>query len=237
MEDYPEDIPKTSAPNTYDWLTVLEERYDEGYRKFIVTTISSKLSSSFETAIAAKRIMEEKRNDVQIEVICSNTCACGQAVLEMGLGEMIESGKKFEEIIDDFHKMIGHASSIFVVNSLTYMKAGGRIGGATAFLGKIINIKPVCEFVGGEVHTIKAAMGRKKSLKVMIDTAVSRINDINKTIVIIENAKCQDDSDYICNYFMEKTKNCCKIFKSNLGITVGAHSGPGAIGIGLVEKP
>jgi len=237
MEGHPDDVPKTSAPNIYDWLTIFEEQYANGAKKYIVTTISSKLSASFQTAVSAKKIFEEKNNDVHIEVISSNTCACGQAALEIGIAKMIDSDRNFEDIIETINKMVTNISSIFVVNSLKYMKAGGRIGGATAFLGKLINIKPVCEFIDGEVHPIKAIIGRKKSLKAMIDVAVSRIVDINKMIIIIQNAQCKEDADYMCNYLREKTNNSCQIFYSNLGVTVGSHSGPGAIGIGFVECP
>jgi len=237
MEEYPDDVPKTSTPNIYDWLTIFGEQYAKGAKKYIVTTISSKLSTSFQTAISAKKIFEEKNNDVQIEVISSNTCACGQAALEIGIAKMIYSDRDYGDIIETIHKMVTNIISLFVVNSLTYMKAGGRIGGATAFMGKLINIKPVCEFIDGEVHPIKAIIGRKKSLKTMIDVAVSRIIDINKMIIIIQNAKCQEDADYMCKYLRVKINNSCEIFNSNLGITVGAHSGPGAIGIGFVEHP
>ena len=237
MEEHPNDVPKTSSPNIYDWLTIFDEQYAKGAKKYIVTTISSKLSSSYQMAIAAKKIFEEKNSDVTIEVISSNTCACGQAALEICIAKMIDSGIEFEDIIKKIHKIVKDINSLFVVNSLTYMKAGGRIGGATAFLGKLINIKPLCEFIDGEVHPIKAIIGRKKSLKSMIDVAISRIIDINKMIVIVQNAECKEDADYICNYLREKINNSIQIYNSSLGITVGAHSGPGAIGIGFVEYP
>jgi DegV family protein with EDD domain len=237
MVEYPNEVPKTSAPNIHDWLTVFEEQYARGAKKYIVTTISSKLSSSFQAAISAKKIFEERYNDVNIEVINSNTCACGQAALEIGIAKMIDSGRDYVDIVKKIHMMVTNISTLFAVNSLIYMKAGGRIGGATAFLGKLINIKPVCEFMDGVVHPIKAIRGRKKSLKTMIDVAVSRIIDINKMIIIIQNAVCQEDADYLCSSLREKTNYSGQIFKSNLGIIVGAHSGPGAIGIGFVKYP
>lgn len=237
MMDYPDEVPKTSAPNINDWLTVFEKHYAGGAKKYIVTTISPKLSSSFQTAISAKKIFEEKNNDVQIEVISSNTCACGQAALEIGIAKLIDSGRDYMDIIKMVHKMVTNISTLFVVNSLKYMKAGGRIGGATAFLGKLINIKPLCEFIDGIVHPIKAIRGRKNSLKAMIDVALSRIIDINKMIIIIQNAESLEDSDYMCNYLKEKANYSGQIFNSELGIIVGAHSGPGAIGIGFVEYP
>ena len=235
MLEYPDEVPKTSAPNIQDWLTTFEERYACGAKKYIVTTISSKLSSSFQTAIAAKKIFKERHNDVHIEVISSNTCACGQAALEIGIAKMIDSDRDYVDIVAMINKMVTSISTLFTVGSLKYMKAGGRIGGATAFLGKLINIKPLCEFADGVVHPIKAARGRKNSLKAMIDVAVSRIADIKKMIIIVQNAVCREDADYMCNYLKEKVNYSGQIFNSNLGIIVGAHSGPGAIGIGFVE--
>lgn len=237
MEKYPQDIPKTAAPNINDWLTVFEEQYARGAKKFIVTTISAKLSASFQTAMAAKRMFEEKNNDVHMEVISSNTCACGQAALEIGIAKMIEHNRDFGDIVKTIHKLVTNISTLFAVDSLKYMKAGGRIGGATAFLGRLINIKPICEFVDGAVLPIKAVRGRKNSLKTMIDVAVSRIMDINKLLIIIQNAEYPEDADFIINYLKEKTNYIGQIFKSDLGIIVGAHSGPGAIGIGFVENP
>ncbi len=237
MAEYPDEVPKTSAPNILDWLTVFEEQYAGGAKKYIVTTISPKLSSSFQTAISAKKIFEERNKDVEIKVISSDTCACGQAALEIGIAKMIDSGIEYVDIVEIIHKMVSNISTLFVVNSLTYMKAGGRIGGAAAFLGKLINIKPLCEFIDGMVHPIKAIRGRKNSLKTMIDVAVSRIIDINKMIIIIQHAECQEDADYICNYLKEKEDYSGHVFNSGLGIIVGAHSGPGTIGIGFVEYP
>ena len=131
--------------------------------------------------------------------------------------------------------MRSKVNSLFVVDSLKYMEAGGRIGKATAFLGKMTNIKPISEFINGEVHVIRPSIGRKRSLRLMIDEAVSRINDINKAIITIQNAKEEKDADYMRNYLLEKANKDVEIFSSDLGITVGAHSGPGAIGIGFLE--
>ncbi|MFA6807948.1 MAG: DegV family protein [Eubacteriales bacterium] len=237
MKKYPYNIPKTSAPNINDWLETFEKQYSKGFKKFIVTTISTKLSSSFQTAISAKNIFIKGKNDIHMEVISSNTCACGQAALEIMIAKMIDTNKNFADIIKTIHKFVKNVNTLFAVNSLTYMKAGGRIGGATAFLGKLINIKPICEFVDGAVLPIKAVRGRKKSLKAMVDVATSRIIDINKLIIIIQSAEYHDDMDYIINYLREKTNYIGQIFKGDLGISVGAHSGPGAIGIGFVENP
>lgn len=237
MEKYPDEIPKTSAPNINDWLTVFEERYNRGFRKYIVTTISSKLSGSYQAAVSAKNLFTEKHGDVEMKVVSSNTCACGQAALEIGIAQLIESGEEYQKIAEAIEKMVRKVNTLFVVDSLKYMKAGGRIGGATAFVGKLIHIKPVCEFEEGAVKPVKAAIGRKNSLKTMVDVAVSRMPNIKKLIVIVQNAKYRQDKEYIVKYLREKTQYTGPLYESHLGIIVGAHSGPGAMGIGFVENP
>lgn len=237
MEEFPEEVPQTSCPNIFDWLAVFEEQHVKGVKQYIVTTISSKLSSSFQTAVSAKKIFSEEQSDIQMEVIDSNTCACGQAALEIGIAKLIESGASFEETVETIHKMTTNTTSLFTVNSLKYMKAGGRIGGAVAFLGGLINLKPICEFVDGVVHPVKAVRGRRNSLKTMTDVAVSRMRDMSKLIVMIQSAEYPEDAGFIMGYLREKTSFTGQIYTSDLGITVGAHSGPGAIGIGFIANP
>lgn len=234
MEEHPNEIPQTSAPNINDWLTVFEEKYVEGAKKYIVTTISSKLSSSFQAANLAKDIFMKKNSDAQVKVVDSNTCACGQAALEIAIAKMIEQNNPFQDIIRTIDKTVKTINTLFVVNSLKYMESGGRIGGATAFVGKLAQVKPICEFVDGVVRPTKAVIGRRSSLKKMMDIAISRIADLDKWIITIQNAGFQADADYAVSYLRKTANFTGPIYNSELGIIVGAHSGPGAIGIGFV---
>lgn len=235
MEKAPEDVPQTAAPNVNDWLSALEERYLQGARKLMITTISSKLSSSFQTASLAKNVFLEQHEEAEVEVIDSNTCACGQASLEIAIAKMLESGKSFQEIVSRVNQTVSNVTTLFVVNNLKYMEAGGRIGGATAFLGKLAQIKPVCEFISGAVRPVKAVIGRKNSLKSMMDIAISRISDWSQLIVTVQNAEYMEDAEYAVDYLRKTASFSGKIYRSDLGVVVGAHSGPGAAGIGLVE--
>ncbi len=237
MSDYPNILPKTAAPNVHDWLAAFQAQYARGVRTYIVSTISSKLSSSFQTAVMAKNIFTEQNSDAKVEVLDSHTCACGQAALEIAIARMIESGGSFQDIIVKARQMAAHVNTLFVVNSLKYMAAGGRIGGATAFVGKLVQIKPVCEFVDGVVRPVKAAIGRKNALKTMVDKAVARMANIDRMIITIQNAEFQDDADYAIGYLRRITGFSGPVYQSALGIIVGAHSGPGAAGIGFVLDP
>lgn len=237
MKDKPEQIPKTSAPNVYDWLEGYKEMYAQGYNRLIVTTIASKLSASYQNAVQARDMFLESVKDARVEIFESETCACGQAALEIQIAEMINPRQMhWEDIIKRTKELIPRAVSLFSVQELTYMRAGGRIGGAAAILGELIKIKPVCEFVNGVVHPIKAVRGRNRALQHLVNTCVSRISDVRNTVIVTQHAICEEDELYIIESLKQKLGQEIHIFRSRVGTTVGSHSGPGAIGIGFISS-
>lgn len=236
MCEKPIRIPQTSSPNIGDWLKAFEGFYYKGYKKMIVTTISPKLSASYQNACAAKDIFRQNNPDSQIEVITSNSCAGGQAALEVMIARLIETQRYgWDELLERIKAVVPRVTTIFSVNDMTYMKAGGRIGGAAVFLSKLIDIKPVCEFKNGVVVPIKAVRGRKNALRAMVEVACSRIKNINNTIICVQNALCEEDARFMIQALRQKLNYTGEILSSMVCAAVGAHSGPGAIGIGFVE--
>ncbi|MEN6351011.1 MAG: DegV family protein [Syntrophomonas sp.] len=236
MKDEPQQIPKTSAPSIYDWLKGYREMYERGYDKFIVTTIASKLSASCQNAMLARDMFMESIKDAKVEIFESGTCACGQAALEVKIAHMINCQKLcWEDIIKRTAQLIPNAVSLFTVQELTYMFAGGRIGGAAVMLGNLVRIKPVCEFVNGVVRPIKAVRGRKKSLEYLINTCVNRIKNVRGAVIITQHALCEEDGLFIIKELKQKLGQEINIFQSRVGTTVGSHSGPGAIGVGFIS--
>jgi len=236
MAENPDKAPKTAAPNPEDWFNAFKEKYDKGFKEIIVTTISSELSASYQNAYIAKNDFTEKYQDSKITLIDTRTCTCGQAALEIKIAQIIKSGKKyFEEISKIAKESIKKTSTIFTVKTLKYMKAGGRIGGATQFVGTLLNIKPIMEFVNGVVKPIKAVRSRRKSLEEMVNIISDRIKDPKKAIICTRNAMCKEDEEYMIEKLKEKLNYEGEIYSGTLGAVIGAHSGPGAIGIGFTE--
>lgn len=237
MQENPQQAPKTCAVNTYDWLQCFNELYEKGHKSLIVTTIAGKLSATYQNAIKAREMFLAAVNNARVEIIDTQTCACGQAALEIRIAQMIhELNLSWAELLDRAQAMIPNTTSLFSVRELTYMKAGGRIGGAAAFLGNIMKIQPICEFIQGSVHPIKAVRSRPRALKSMVDICAGRIANVKNTIVVTQNALCEDDELLIVELIKNKLGPELQIFRSRVGTSVGAHSGPGAIGIGLVSE-
>jgi len=236
MKNRPNQIPKTSVPGIAEWTQAFEEKYQEGYRDFIVTTIAQPLSASVQSATIAADSFMQTHPDANVQIIESNACACGQAALEIRIAQLIAQGQpNMEELVNRVRNLIPRVISLFSVNELTYMRAGGRIGGATAFLGKMINIKPVCEFVDGVVHPIKPVRCRKKALLLLVEEAVKRIKRAEDAVICVQHALCEEDAEFLVTQLRERLDFNGLIYQSPVGVVVGAHSGPGAIGIGMVE--
>jgi DegV family protein with EDD domain len=236
MAENPNKVPKTAAPNSEDWFKAFKEKYDKGFKEFIVTTISNELSASYQNAYIAKNDFTKKYEDSKITLIDTRTCTCGQAALEIKIAELIKKGvKSFEEISKIAKESVKKTTTIFSVKTLKYMKAGGRIGGATEFVGTLLNIKPISEFVDGVVKPIKAVRTRKKSLDKMVDIIVDRIKDPKKVVLCTRSAMFEEDENYMVEKLREKLNYEGEIYSGMLGAVIGAHSGPGAIGIGFTE--
>ncbi|NLJ71449.1 MAG: DegV family protein [Syntrophomonadaceae bacterium] len=230
----PHIIPKTSTPSISEWLRAFEEKYKAGYLDFIVTTIAKPLSASIESATIAAHEFKTLFPKVNIHILESRTCGAGQAALEIKIAQLIEQGELTAlDIVKKAQEILPHIISLFSVNELTYMRAGGRIGGATAFLGKLINIKPVCEFIDGVVHPIKPVRSRNKALCILVDEAINRIKNAEEAVICVQHAYCPEDASFLVNQLREKLNFQGIIYESNVGAVIGSHSGPSAIGIGI----
>ncbi len=237
MEADPNIFPKTSAPNPEDWYNVLLEKYQKGYKNILITTMSSDLSASYNNASLAKTSFLEDYPDCDVKVFDTRTCTCGQSAMEIKLAQLIEKGKHtFEQLYEAAKNLIAKTHTIFSVKTLKYMEAGGRIGGAAKFLGVMLKINPISEFVDGVVKPIKMSRTRKKALDAMVDIAVKRIKDPKKTIICTRSALYEEDQEYLIKNLKEKLDYKGKIYRGTLEAVIGAHSGPGAIGVGFVTE-
>ncbi len=236
MKHRPDQVPKTGTAGITEWLEAFEEKYREGYRELLVTTIGRKLSANYQAATIARNVFLKNHRDMNLEVLESNTCGGGQAALEIWIAQMIaQKNTGLTELVNQIKGMLPSVVSLFSVDELTYMRAGGRIGGAAVLLGKLINIKPVCEFADGVVHPLKAVRSRKKALLALVDEAAKRIKNAENAVICVQHALCEEDADFLMAELRDRLNFNGLIYQGPVGATVGAHSGPGAIGIGIIE--
>ncbi len=223
-------MPQTSLINEYRWNEVFEEATQDG-SELIVITISSKLSGTFQAAVDASKSFNGK-----VFVVDSMNAACGEGILAKYAIKLLEQGKTAQEIYDELNKKKKDICVYAVIDTLKYLKKGGRISTATAIIGTTLSIKPLVGVIDGQVKMIGKAMGNKKGnlmLKGFINDIGGIDLDMPWTYLWSGNDKTNIDK------FMKDSKCLVKDRNSSLSIlgsTIGTHVGAGAVGLAFFKN-
>ena len=225
-------LPKTSQINSF----IFEEEYEKALSdgdQLIVITISSKLSATNASAVTAA----EKFGD-KVFVVDSLNAAIGERLLlEYGL-LLREQGKTAKEIFQTLQKVKSKINVIALVDTLEYLKKGGRISSATAFAGSLLSIKPVVAIQDGEVKLIGKAMGSKKGNNLLCKLVEEKGGiDFDMPFGTIWSGI--EDS-----MLQKYVKDSAHLWESHtdtvpshaLGGTIGTHVGPGVVGVAFFQK-
>lgn len=225
-------LPKTSLINAYRW----EEEYEKNLGEqdeLIVITISSKLSGTYRSAVEGA----EKYNG-RVRVVDSLNAAVGERLLGLYALELIGKGLSAQEIVALLEEKKEKIKIIALVNTLEYLKKGGRISSVVAFAGELISIKPVVGVVNGEVKLLGKAMGSRKGNN-LLNKLIQESNGIDFSMPLgtlwsgigtdILEKYIKDSAALWQGYTQE-------LPRYQVGATIGTHVGPGAVGFAFFEK-
>lgn len=221
-------MPKTSQITFNEFIETFNKYKND---EIICITMSSKLSSTYQSAVFAKKEFSN------VEVIDSENVSVGEALLIKLASNLIKQGKEFKEIINTLNEQKKKIRLIALLNTLEYLKKGGRISLAVAFVGGILGIKPVIEIKDGKVHFIGKAKGSKQGNN-MLRLKTKEGNGINFNMPFILGYSGL--SDELLNRYIDDSKD---IYPTNIqfekvliGSTIGTHIGSKAICIAYFEK-
>ncbi len=227
-----DELPTTSlvSPGTFE--ETYKTAIDNG-EKVVVVTISSKLSGTYQSATLAAL---EYPDDVF--VVDSLNVACAEQILAIRGAELIKQGLTAKEIASRLETEREKIHILAVLDTLEYLKKGGRISSAVAFVGGALNLKPVVTVNDGEVAMIGKARGSKNGNNYLIQEIEKTSGiDFSKPIRLGYTGL----SDIILQKYIEDSKELWEghsdsIIVSHIGSTIGTHIGPGAIAVAFFEK-
>lgn len=222
------DLPTTSAPSVGDFL--------QTYREALKTTdeiisihLSSKLSATYDAACqAAAQLADE---GARIDVVDSQSISVGMMILTVAASKAAREGATLEEIRKIIDGMIPRLRIYIVLDTLEYVRRGGRIGRARAFLGTILRVKPLLSIKEGEVHPEERVRTRAHALDRIFQLATSYPSIEQIGVAYSTNAEEADAMKRRLEGALEGTK----VSMSRLGPVIGVHGGPGVLGIGVLE--
>lgn len=212
-------------PGTFvDVYNKLAEETDE----ILVITLSTKLSGTYQSALAAKSMVEEK---CRIEVIDSLTVAMGLGLIVIAAAKAVQAGVNLDEVTDLVRRARARSHLIAFFDTLKYLAKGGRIGKARGLLGAMVSIKPILTVKDGEMSEKTKLRSRAAGMDYLYNyvAGFSHIEEL-----AVEHATTPDDADKLIerlgSLFPKE-----RIYRSTISPVVGTYAGPGAMAVTVLE--
>lgn len=230
-ERFPDEIPTTSTPNANDIINILDNIKSEGYEKVIAICISSKLSGTFNTVNTTL----EEYNGLTSFALDSKNISIGSGLLAMWAAVQLENGMDFNTVTQTLEKKIADSHVYFYMDTLDYLKAGGRIGNVTGLIGKALNLKPIisCD-EEGVYKTVTMLRGSKNSVNKIVDIVRKNTKGDNVWLSIM-NGHAADKVEEVENTLKENFSNADIVAKKQIVASLAVHTGPGLVGIGVLN--
>ena len=221
-----ESIPKTSQVSYVQFKEVFEKYKDE---EVLYIGGSSTASGTYQSAVLAKNDGYEN-----VHVFDTQNLSLGSALFVINACEMIEKGYSIEDIIDNLNLLKGTEEVLVSVDTLEYLKIGGRISSTKAMLGSLLNVKPILCVENGLVAQKSQVRGKKHVYSALIEGIADKYNnDLENKTVILGFGDNEEDLETLKNRLLEeyKIKN---LYSVNIGCGICSHSGPGVLGIACI---
>jgi DegV family protein with EDD domain len=208
-------------------------RYADDYDKLaesgdiLIITNSQKLSASYETALLAKERMKKK---CRVEVVDSQTAILAQGLIVMSAAQAAKEGAKLDRVLEEVRNNIPRAHTRMVLDTLEYLRQGGRIGKAKTYLGTMLRVTPILGIREGEVYPFAREHSRAKALDALYDFAAS-FNHVDG--IGVEDATTPDEADELAQR-LEARFPGETIYRSKVSPAVGVHVGPRVLGVAVL---
>lgn len=242
MVDHPDVFPKTSMPSVDDYYQVFEPLAKEGV-PVICICITTKFSGSMQSATTARDMILEQYPDARIKVIDAtvNTVLQGLYVLEAC--RLRDLGWEYDRLVKRILEIRESGRIFFTIGSIDYLKHGGRIGKLAGIAGSALKIKPLITLKAGEIFNSGISRNREKSMLKVIDMLKEYLDEVHaKPGEYSFAVGFGYDYEEACR-FKEKLRDLVKerlgineITIYQIGATIGVHTGPYPIGVGIIRR-
>ena len=222
----------TSQPSIGDFLAVYEPLLDEG-REVVSIHISAGISGTFEAAGQAReRLIEEDKGGERLHLLDSRSAAGGMGLCALGAASAAAAGADADRVIAQAEETRNDLKMWFAIDTLEYLRRGGRIGGARAWIGSALKIKPILT-LEEEITPVERVRTRARSLERLRGYARQR-HESGRDGWVVQYIQDKETADALIEDCYE-IFGCDPAFISEVGPVLGAHVGPGLLGVGSVR--
>jgi len=222
------DLPTTSQPSVGDFLACYEPLLQAG-QEIVSLHLSSAVSGTHDSASQARHELEERGLGGRIEVIDSRTTCGGLGLQVLAAADRARRGAGLAEVADHARSAREGLRIWFSVDTLEFLRRGGRIGGARAWIGSALKIKPILS-LESEVTPVERVRTAGRAFERMVEY-MGTLHGDGADVWCVQHIQSPERAQQLVERGRE-VFGCEPVFVSEVGPVIGAHVGPGMIGVG-----
>jgi len=220
-------LPETAAPSVGAFEETFRRLSDERADGIVCINLSARLSATMQSAQVAAKALD---GTTPIEIIDSQSASMGIGNLALHAARRARAGASIEEIVHEIEARREREHVFAALDTLEYLRKGGRIGGAQAMLGSMLSIKPIISVSDGAVESAGRVRTRSKALRFLVDQIpVGKVE-----IISVLHADAPDLDEFLA--MLEPVVPDAEVTVGTIGPVIGVHTGPRVMGIAWIDR-
>ena len=243
MIEHSDCFPKTSMPTIQDYMDAFEP-YVKAGMPVLCICLTKKFSGSIQSALNAKQTLEEDCPGAEIHVLDSHLVTALEGLFVKEAVRLRDLDLSLEEAVPKLEAIRSTGRIFFTTKDLKYLEHGGRLSKAASVAGSMLNLKPILCFHEGELDSPEICRGRKNSLKKVVDNFFAYLEENHMDLhgyqfgtgIGVDIPEYPAFIEMLEERFRETGVQPDEWFKVQIGATIGVHTGPYPMGLGILKK-
>lgn len=215
----------TAPPDPAGFAWAYQDLANRGADEIVSVHISGRQSRTIEVAEKAAA-----QSRVPVHVVDSYTAGMSLGYAVLAAARVAGAGGGARRVMDCLARRLESSAELIYVDTLEYLRKGGRIGAAAAMLGGALSLKPLLTMVNGQVAPMARVLGADRALRRLVDAAVRKAGG-RQVDIAIEHFGAQDRADHVLSRLRPRLQAVREVTFTEVSSTIGVHVGPGAVGI------
>lgn len=221
-------LPTTSTPSVGEYQAFHRDAAEEGAETIIVISVSGGVSTTYDSALIAAQEMEE----LDIQVVDSHTALMAEGFLALEAAKAAKAGATAQEVMDRIQDLIPRVHLFITMDTLEYLRRGGRIGAAQALLGSALRIKPSIHIPAdkGTVEPLGRSHSRARALRDLVDHMTRVVEERPVHVAVQQGAAKPQEVNWLTQAVRERF-DCRELYQTGVTPVIGTHTGPGTLAL------